>query len=120
MVDFAHHVPGRLRVRIPRLKRDTAAALALRAELLRVDGVTSVAVRMETGSIVIHYDDRRLDPAMLWDTLEDLGYCTEEKARTVAAGSAVADKLAAAAADHLARAAFDFALDRLIGAPAAT
>jgi hypothetical protein len=120
MVNFAHHVPGRLRVRISRLKRDMAAAQALRTELLQVEGVSSVSARTATGSIVIHYDDRRLDPGVLWDVLEDRGYRKEEKVRTGAAGSPVAGKLASAAVDHLARAAFDFALERAIGAPAAT
>jgi copper chaperone CopZ len=54
--EFAHHVPGRLRVRCPRIKRDEREAARVTAVLSELDGVTRVEASVVTGSIVVVYD----------------------------------------------------------------
>lgn len=58
--DF-HHVPGRLRVRVPRIKGSMAEARALESSLSAIKGVSGVESRELTGSIVICYDPQAVD-----------------------------------------------------------
>lgn len=57
----AHSLPGRLRLRIPALKRipqDDKQAEALLARLFGVaDGVKNVEMEQRTGSVVVEYDE---------------------------------------------------------------
>jgi hypothetical protein len=51
----AHHIPGRrIRIRVPRKKRDTPFFQDAAARLNGMDGVQA-SVRPETGSILVHY-----------------------------------------------------------------
>lgn len=56
MALYLHHVPGRLRVRSPVLKRNEGKADDVRRLLEAAEGVISVKVNAITGSITIHYD----------------------------------------------------------------
>lgn len=56
-----HHVPGRLRIRIPELKRNPAMADSLKTKLESTSGVRSVIANSLTGSVLIHYDCRVCD-----------------------------------------------------------
>ena len=56
MTHHVHYVPGRLRIRIPRLKRNAEEARILTKALSRVSGVRSVEVNLLTGSLLVHYD----------------------------------------------------------------
>jgi hypothetical protein len=56
--EIAHHMPGRLRIRI-RAARDNAALLEnLRQVFVAVEGIDSVMVKPPSGSLVLHYDPR--------------------------------------------------------------
>src|SRR5690349_17332574 len=120
MVDFAHHVPGRLRIQTSRLKRNAAAIAILRADLLNIDGVTSVSANPATGSITIFYDSHGLDNVVIWKTIQHLGYLDRNTAYDRPAASPVTEELISAAADQFTKAAIDFALERLVGRSAAT
>jgi copper chaperone CopZ len=56
MIHHVHHVPGRLRIRIPGLKRNLEEARILTKALSRVSGVQSVEANLLTGSLLVHYD----------------------------------------------------------------
>jgi len=60
-VSHIHHVPGRLRIRIPELKRNPAMADSLITKLESTTGVSSVVANSLTGSVLIHYDDSACD-----------------------------------------------------------
>jgi copper chaperone CopZ len=68
---YIHHAPGRTRVRIPGLKSNVAAGLALKRELLEVAGISDVELSIRTGSVLVHYD-RRLETAR---TIMDVLQC---------------------------------------------
>ena len=53
--NYSHHIPGRVRVRIPALKANEKAAQELQIEMQQLHGVTSVAVNLLTGSVLVHY-----------------------------------------------------------------
>lgn len=58
MVQVVHHVPGRLRIRILRLKGSPGEAARVEAQIDSIRGVSNVAANAVTGSVVIHYDAR--------------------------------------------------------------
>ena len=56
-VKVAHAVPGRIRLRIPRIKNDCDYAANVRVRLGALPGITSVEANPVTGSVVVTYDD---------------------------------------------------------------
>lgn len=62
---FIHQSPGRMRVRVARLKDDFEAAGRLVEAFERMSGVELVLLRRFTGSIVVHYDEGRVLPSSL-------------------------------------------------------
>jgi hypothetical protein len=50
-----HHIPGRLRVRLPRSKRDPRMLTELRDFVSELGGVQQVEINPVTGSILVHY-----------------------------------------------------------------
>lgn len=97
MSDYVHHVPGRLRVRCDAVKRNPAAAAAVRARLLRLSGVLSVDARTLTGSVTVHYASGTADPQAL---LAELGV-PPRPARTGGAIEALGGRVADHAASML-------------------
>ncbi len=56
MFHVAHELPGRLRLRSSRLRRDPVLTEAMAARLRTSPGVLSVTVSPRTGSLLIHHD----------------------------------------------------------------
>lgn len=79
MSHYIHHVPGRLRVKSPRLKRNEREAAQTRACLDQLHGVHAAEVNTLTGSILIHYDPQRLAAQTLLNTLRGLGHVHAEQ-----------------------------------------
>lgn len=52
----AHHVKGRIRVRLPKGKRDHATLEKIKRSIAPMHGVKSVDVNSSTGSVVVQYD----------------------------------------------------------------
>ncbi len=65
MTSYVHHLPGRLRLKLPALKRNAAYAQALQTSLSTVPGVLAVRANTLTGSLLISYDPVRVDGASL-------------------------------------------------------
>ena len=65
MAAHFHHVPGRLRVHVPRIKGSEAHARALESSLSAIKGIYAVESRKLTGSVVIHYDPETINPQAL-------------------------------------------------------
>jgi hypothetical protein len=120
MVDFAHHVPGRLRIQDARLKHNAQAIASLRVELQAINGVASISANVATGSITILYDHYCLTSAVIWETLGQLGFEASTAVRSKPPQSQVTEQIVSIATDHMVKAAIDFALARLVGRPAAT
>jgi hypothetical protein len=60
-----HHVPGRLRIRVAELKRDTERAETVRNAVAIAAGVKSVEVNAITGSLIVYYDATALNASAL-------------------------------------------------------
>jgi len=101
MSDTVHHVPGRLRLRIAKLRRDPAAAARAGAALGATPGVRAVSVNARTGSLLVHYDVAAVTAAGLAEVLRNTGI-------SVPSRPAQPPRLAAAAASW----AFERLLER--------
>lgn len=55
-VGAIHHVPGRIRIRLPFLKKNAETLAEVRRFLEGLEGVTSVQENVLTGSLLLHYD----------------------------------------------------------------
>src|SRR5919197_459487 len=75
-VDVLHAIPGRLRVRIARLRGDAALAASVIDELSGVAGVEQIEANPVTGSLLIVFDPRRFQTgeslASLWSVISRL------------------------------------------------
>ena len=69
-----HHVPGRLRVKIPALKSNPQKSKEIN-DLLDLYGVYTVRVNTMTGSTIVTYDPERIGVERLLQVLKDGGYC---------------------------------------------
>lgn len=79
MTHYIHHVPGRLRIKSPHLKRNAQAAHQARQYMEQVDGVLASEVNPVTGSLLIHYDAQRVGAQTLLNSLRGLGYVPPEQ-----------------------------------------
>ena len=96
MAHYLHHIPGRLRIRSPRLKRNPLEGAAAKATLAGVTGIRTVASNHVTGSLTITYDPSCLPGSDLTALLRQKGYLTPAlpAARARAdAGTALGDRL---------------------------
>jgi hypothetical protein len=69
MAEYLHHVPGRLRLRIRRLRGDRRATRLACDAAAEIPGVREASANAATGSLIIEYDRKRLTPTALWDAL---------------------------------------------------
>jgi len=60
-----HHVPGRIRFKIPGLRDDNVLIGALPRALRAFEGVGGVEVRPASNSLIVHYDPIRADSRVL-------------------------------------------------------
>jgi hypothetical protein len=74
MAHYVHHVPGRLRVQIPALKKNVSKARQLELYLNGMHGVLKSEVSIVTGSIVIKYDGGLVSSTTILNSLHDEGF----------------------------------------------
>jgi hypothetical protein len=55
--EIAHHVRGRLRMKVPAAKGNAELLEQIRRELVNVPCVHSVTANPDTGSLIVHYND---------------------------------------------------------------
>jgi len=79
---YVHNVPGRLRVKMPMIKKDLERGEQVESLLENLQGVDSVVLNGVTGSVVIHYDPDRIKASEILDRLKDHGYFDESQAMT--------------------------------------
>lgn len=73
-IQIVHFIPGRVRLKCPRLKGNTVLASQIHQTLLALHGIWDVAASPTTGSVLIRYDPAMVDASTMatWD-LETLG-----------------------------------------------
>jgi copper chaperone CopZ len=82
MGNYIHHVPGRIRVRVPSVKRNEKEAQAVQGLLEGIEGVSVVSVSTVTSSVTINYDARMVSSTAIMETLRHQNYFNWETATT--------------------------------------
>jgi hypothetical protein len=99
-----HMLPGRVRFEIPKLQGDSAASDRLVSSLTRLDGVGEVRVTTRIGTVLIRFDDTKLQPELLVAAIVRLLDLEREMETTP---QSAAGREIRAAAQALDRAVFD-------------
>jgi copper chaperone CopZ len=107
---YIHHVPGRLRVRIPSLQKDPRKIEDIKA-ILQINGIQNTKVNPLTGSIVINYDPDILTNRYLLDVLKTSGFFREDRIVTLDTQIETASNRAA---KKVGRAVFGWAIGRVL------
>jgi hypothetical protein len=79
---YIHNVPGRLRIKIPLIRRNPDHCIAVRELLLHLEGVERIKTTELTGSVVINYDPQKIQPQDLIEILENNDYFDQSRAIT--------------------------------------
>ena len=110
---YLHHVPGRLRVKCDRLRREPAALAAAYRRLQGMTGVRTISANRLTGSLLVTYDPNLLSLPDLRQALRRCGFpMVPTRQRSGRATAAVVDDLAGAALQTL----LQYLMKRLAGA----
>jgi hypothetical protein len=112
---YLHEVPGRLRIQIPSLKRNSQRAQDVRDLLEDLSGIESASVNIFTGSVTVHYDPETISSRAILTLLSREEYI--DVARAIPSHQYV--ETALSKAGHVAsKALIGFALDRALqGSP---
>ncbi|MGO9567978.1 MAG: HMA2 domain-containing protein [Desulfomonilaceae bacterium] len=112
---YLHEVPGRLRIQISSLKRNSQRAQEVQDLLEDLSGIKSTSVNTVTGSVIVHYDPDIVHSRTILTLLSREEYI--DVARAVSSHQYVETTLSKAG--HLAsKALLGFALDRALqGSP---
>ncbi|MFH1114994.1 MAG: hypothetical protein V1792_13870 [Pseudomonadota bacterium] len=76
---YVHEVPGRLRIKIPTLKRNVNEARRIEGLLGLMEGVSSVSVNHMTGSMLVNYDTAVTQSSAILGLLNRSGYIDAEQ-----------------------------------------
>jgi hypothetical protein len=71
---YLHEVPGRLRVRIPALRRNVENAQEIQGLLKSLSGIISTSVNTMTGSVTVNYDPEFVSSVAILTLLSREGY----------------------------------------------
>jgi hypothetical protein len=108
---YLHHLPGRLRVRTPILKRNPQKAVEVQTFLENTRGVKFVKLNPVTGSVMILYTPSEIPGSALIESMTDAGYVRPDLAL---AAERNLDEAMSRAGRVLARAAAGVVLDQLL------
>lgn len=112
---YVHEVPGRMRVKIPELKKDHTRARRIENTLEDMNGVSRISVNTLTGSVVVTFDPLVTSSRAILSELSQEGHI--DLARAISGGQHfdnTAKKIGAA----VSKAVLGLALDRALqGSP---
>jgi hypothetical protein len=119
MIHYIHHVPGRLRAKIPAVKGSAANAHRVKAHLGYIEGVHAIEANTLTGSVTLRYDATRITGDALLAELRGLQLVPEVAPSTelfVHRGGAGADAIANKVAGKIFETVLERSAIALIGA----
>ena len=110
---YVHALDGRLRIKVPKIKRAVREALEVELRLQQVTGVEEVSANPTTGNVLILYNPEIIAQEEVIFVLMQSGYLPQ---LTSGAETAVAPSTTERLANTMATAIMEAALGRLVGA----
>jgi hypothetical protein len=80
MSEYIHHIAGRLRVTLPRIRKQPARAQEIQAVISRIAGVASIEANIISGSLLIRYDTNLVDAGTIMASMKELGLLSSHAA----------------------------------------
>jgi hypothetical protein len=77
---YVHEVPGRLRIKMPALRRNPKLGREIETLLRNFSGITYSSVNSVTGSVLVNYDTDFVTSGAILNTLAREGYIDLRKA----------------------------------------
>jgi copper chaperone CopZ len=121
IASYSHVTPGRLRIKIPKVKGSPDTAQQVERDLRNVKGVNSVTANPLTGNALILFDDQYLTHSDLIDVLIMQGYLERQRnnSRRSKQGASLdqllhPEYIARAVADVVLQTAVEFAVKRAL------
>jgi len=74
---YVHALEGRLRIKLPEIKRAAIKAREVERHLQQVTGVEYVCANPTTGNVLILYNPRAIEQSELFAFLMELGYLSQ-------------------------------------------
>jgi hypothetical protein len=71
---YLHELPGRVRIKIPTLKRNPQEATRLQNFLEEIAGIESASINTVTGSVLIKFDEIAINPHEIMHLLTHEGF----------------------------------------------
>jgi hypothetical protein len=110
---YVHHVPGRIRIKIPNIKYRPHRAQKILTLFEAFNGIDDVSVNKVTGSLVINYDPDVVRPEELLNALKENGYY--EHSRAISYDHQL-HKASSKAGDRIGKLVFGWAVGRALDA----
>lgn len=79
---YVHHVPGRLRIKIPAVKKNVNVGNKLKKSLSTMPGIATVDFNLATGSLLINYNPKAVSHTDILSLLQRKGYFDTSKVAT--------------------------------------
>lgn len=73
MSEYIHHIAGRLRLKLPQIRKEPQRAREIQSATGRINGVTSVEANIVTGSLLIRYDKDKVDVETIMSSMREMG-----------------------------------------------
>jgi Heavy metal associated domain 2 len=109
---YVHHVPGRLRVRLPEIRNDAQKAAQVKS-LLDIYGVDDLKVNHLTGSVVVTFDPELATAEQLLGLLKEKGMY--DHTRTISCDDQI-QRVSNKAASKFGRVFFGYAVGKALEA----
>lgn len=110
---YVHALDGRLRIKLPKIKRALREALEVELRLQQVAGVEEVSANPTTGNVLILYNHSILKQGEIISFLMELGYLPQSLGWS---GITESPSAVERTATTVAFTIMEFALSRLVGA----
>lgn len=78
VIKTAHSIDGRVRFLIPKLKNNDTFATTLKNSLTKIDFITSISTSTISGSLILEYDHKNVEPFFLFLTVVKIAGLEDE------------------------------------------
>ena len=112
MNTYIHIIEGRMRIKIPEVKRDPAHSALVVRSIQQLQGVTQVHANPTTGSVLVLFDSTMIRPDHIIQALRQHGYLTRPEGTSLQ--SAASPSVSRRLVETLVNAAFEKAVWHLI------
>jgi hypothetical protein len=109
--DYIHSIPGRLRVKVPEVKRSPEAAMRVQRRLSELEAVREVRANPLTGNVLVLYEPGGTGPDRIIEAIRAPGYLRSPRPGPMVETSRPGGKLM----DALAWVASKFLLEAIFG-----